>query len=103
MKKKDELADPDSCLNRAKDDEIIFVILARDVAAPHAVIEWALERCRRGKNRLIDTKIIEALECAVAMEKQRQSQEMGLRDYNKKFHERNQNHGSLSSESQTTR
>ena len=71
MKKRDELADPNSCFNRAADDEIIFVLLARDVASPAAVVEWVLERCRRGKNKIIDAQIIEALECAVAMGKQR--------------------------------
>jgi hypothetical protein len=81
MRKADELADPNSCFNRAKDDEIVFVLLARDVAAPAAVVEWALERCRRGKNRIIDDQIIEALQCAVKMGKQREQNERTRQTY----------------------
>lgn len=41
MRKRDELADPNSCLNRTADDEPIFVLCARDVLAPNAVDTWA--------------------------------------------------------------
>lgn len=67
MIKSKELADPNSCLNRAGDDEMIFVLLARDVAAPHAIREWALERIVRGKNNSDDPQLIEALRCAEFM------------------------------------
>jgi hypothetical protein len=68
MKKSRELNDPGSCLNRARDNEIIFVLLARDAAAPAAIRAWAGERMRLGKNRLSDPQILEALSCADAME-----------------------------------
>jgi hypothetical protein len=68
MKKFRELSDPESCLNRARDNEIIFVLLARDAAAPAAIRAWAGERMRLGKNRLSDPQILEALSCADAME-----------------------------------
>jgi hypothetical protein len=64
MLKRDELSDPNSCLNRAADDEMIFVLLGRDVATPHAIREWGLERVLRGKNHPDDSQIVEALECA---------------------------------------
>lgn len=40
MKKADELSNPDSCLNRAADDEPLFVLKATDALAPTLVREW---------------------------------------------------------------
>lgn len=37
MTKTEELNDPNSCFNKARPDELMFVILARDVAAPKAI------------------------------------------------------------------
>lgn len=36
-----ELDDPNSCINRAADDEPVFVLRAHDPAAPEIVREWA--------------------------------------------------------------
>jgi len=41
MIKRDEITNPDSCLNRAADDEPIFVLRAHDKTAPHVVRAWA--------------------------------------------------------------
>jgi len=41
MKKIDELTDPRSCLNRATDDEPLFVLRANDELAPSVVRQWA--------------------------------------------------------------
>ena len=41
MLKKDELRTPTSCLNKAGDDEPIFVLRAKDINAAHAVRLWA--------------------------------------------------------------
>ncbi|HYE19231.1 MAG TPA: hypothetical protein VEA69_12345 [Tepidisphaeraceae bacterium] len=60
MRKRDELADPNSCMNRAADDEWTFVLLGRDLAAPAAVRAWIDERIRLGKNRPGDAQIVEA-------------------------------------------
>ena len=68
MIKSKELTDPKSCMSRAKDDEMTFVLLARDAAAPFAIRAWAQERIRLGKNKIEDTQIIDALWCADAME-----------------------------------
>ena len=68
MIKIDELCDPDSCMNRAKDDEMTFVLLGRDAAAPLAIRTWVDERVRLGKNNEDDTQILEALNCARIME-----------------------------------
>jgi hypothetical protein len=32
--KRDELANPNSCLNRAKDDEYVFVLKGTDITTP---------------------------------------------------------------------
>ena len=64
MRKRDELADPKSCLNLACDDELIFVLLARDSSAAHAVRCWVQDRIRTGMNTENDPKIIEALDWA---------------------------------------
>jgi hypothetical protein len=68
MRKQDELSDPGSCMSRARDDEMTFVLLGRDVAAPAAIRAWAAERVRLGKNRPGDAQLAEAERCARAME-----------------------------------
>lgn len=68
MKKRDELADPKSCLNRAQDDEPIFVLLGRDPAAAETIRYWARRRVELGQNQWSDPKIVEAIEAAANME-----------------------------------
>jgi len=41
MLKRDELRDPDSCLNKADETEPLFVLRANDENAPAAVAAWA--------------------------------------------------------------
>lgn len=64
MKKVDELNDKSSCLNRAKDDELVFVLLGRDVAMPETLRFWARLRISEGKNTETDLQITEALALA---------------------------------------
>jgi hypothetical protein len=71
MLKRDELANAASCLSRAKDDEMCFVLLARDAAAPVAIQAWIEERIRTGKNKSDDPQITEARQCAGKMIAQR--------------------------------
>ena len=71
MRKKQELTDPNSCMSRAKDDEMTFVLLGRDSAAPWAIRWWVEEGVRQGKNCYADAQIVEALECADTMERER--------------------------------
>ena len=68
MLKKIELSDPNSCLNRARDDELVFVLLERDVAAPTAIRSWCNERIVQGKNKPGDDQITTAYACADRME-----------------------------------
>lgn len=73
MRKRNEVADPASCLNRAEDGEMTFVLLGRDRAAPLAIRVWAGERIRLGKNQPGDPQILEAYECASTMERERRT------------------------------
>ena len=68
MIKRDEIEYTESCLNKARDDERLFVLLARDPAAPVAIRAWVKERIRLGKNTPDDLQIVEALDCANRME-----------------------------------
>jgi hypothetical protein len=69
--KRDEIEHTESCLNKARDDERLFVLLARDPAAPIAIRAWVAERVRLGKNTPADDQIVEALDCAQRMEIER--------------------------------
>ena len=73
MKKRDELSNPNSCMSRADDDEMTFVLLGRDIAAPNTIRDWATRRVYLGKNEWGDAQIVEALDCANTMEKQFQT------------------------------
>jgi hypothetical protein len=74
VRKRDELADPNSCLNRARDDEWTFVLLGRDVAAPAAILAWAEERVRLGKNLPDDPQIVEARRWAEAVTREQEAE-----------------------------
>jgi hypothetical protein len=67
MIKREELTNPKSCMRRAKDDEMTFVLLGRDAAAPVAIEAWISERIRLGKNTSEDAQITEAKQCAEKM------------------------------------
>jgi len=71
MLKQDELTNPNSCLQKARLDERLFVLLARDVTAPATIRFWCQERTRLGKNTIDDPQIQEALDCARLMELER--------------------------------
>ena len=73
MRKKQELTDPRSCMSKARDDEMTFVLLGRDVAAPVAIMAWVEERLRLGKNAASDPQIQEAMECAAQMKRDREA------------------------------
>lgn len=67
MIKSEELNDPNSCLNRAEDDEMLFVLRAKDPAAPNVIRFWVQHRYQLGLNCPEDKKVAEALECAAEM------------------------------------
>lgn len=67
MRRDLEATDPRSCWNKANNQEMVFVLLARDKAAPVAIEAWCQERIRLGKNTDTDPQIVEARECAAKM------------------------------------
>lgn len=75
MLKKDELSNPNSCLNRADENEWLFVLRANDPIAPTLVREWALryreyKYKEKGNDQLNDkesAKFREALDTSLAM------------------------------------
>ncbi|HJT76191.1 MAG TPA: hypothetical protein VJ739_03230 [Gemmataceae bacterium] len=69
MRKRDERERPDSCWNKARDDERLFVLLDRDEAFPGTVRFWAAERVRLGLNRPGDPKLESALREADEVER----------------------------------
>jgi hypothetical protein len=71
MRKRDELTNKSSCMNKAREDEMTFVLLGRDVAAPATIRFWINERLRLGKNHSDSCQITEAEECARIMEQER--------------------------------
>jgi hypothetical protein len=66
MRKRDELVS--GCMAKARDDEMTFVLLGRDRAAPAAIRKWIKERIRLRLNKPGDAKLIEAEECARIIE-----------------------------------
>lgn len=70
MKRIDEVSDFNSCLNKASDHEMLFVLRAHDIVAPEIVRAWINARIAAGKNRMEDPQIQEALNIAKVMEDQ---------------------------------
>ncbi len=73
MTKLAELTESTSCLSIAKANELIFVLLARDAAAPAAIRAWCAERVRLGRNSPSDLQILDALKIADEMEATRET------------------------------
>ena len=68
MRKNDERLKRESCFNKALPNEWLFVLLARDPAAPVAVRMWCEVRVAMGLNEPDDPQIVEALKwCEEAM------------------------------------
>lgn len=61
MKKKDEIEDKNSCFNKAKENEMVFVLREKDEQFADSIRLWAFLRYIRGDNFLHDKKIISAL------------------------------------------
>lgn len=64
MLKHDELADPNSCLNKANDEDFIFVLIQKDIAMADTIRFWCSKRIVMGKNKHDDPKIKEAMALA---------------------------------------
>lgn len=68
MIKRDELSNPNSCLNKAYDDEPLFVLRAKDLCAVETILRWIELRKSCGKPTS-DEKFIEARKLADMMTK----------------------------------
>jgi hypothetical protein len=53
----------DPCIKKAFDDERLFVLMARDAAAPYAIMQWI----SRSLKTQPPEKLHEALDCALEM------------------------------------
>jgi hypothetical protein len=65
MLKKDELSSPSSCINKAADDEPVFVLRAQDAIAPDVVRLWAGRAWQAG---VPQAKVNEAYDLASQMQ-----------------------------------
>ena len=74
-KKSLEESNPESCWNRAKPDEAVFVLLGRDACAPGAVRDWCARRIAAGKNKPDDPQITEAFWWATRVEQEQRRAE----------------------------
>jgi hypothetical protein len=79
MRKRQKMSDPNSCLNRAAEDELTFVLLGRDPAAVVAIRAWIEARVLLGKNAADDPQIVEAQEWIEAADRERREKEGGGR------------------------
>jgi hypothetical protein len=70
MRKKEETSRKDTCLAHAHPEEMVFVLLGRDPAAPMAIYHWCAERIALGKNKEGDEQIVDARACADTMLKE---------------------------------
>lgn len=68
MRKRDELTKTHTCMASAHPNEMVFVLLGRDLAAPATIRAWVDMRIFLGKNAITDDQIVEALACAKTME-----------------------------------
>lgn len=55
----------DTCIKKAAEDEMLFVLRAQDVTAPQTVLEWM----KINFENLPEAKLREAFECILEMKK----------------------------------
>lgn len=67
MKKSDELSNTQSCLSKAGQNEMLFVLRGQDASSPKTVLFWIAENF----DTCPDAKLREAFECALSMKQTR--------------------------------
>lgn len=72
MIKREELSNPNSCLNKAEDDEILFVFRDKDLTFADVVRYWIGKRIQYGLNKPGDAKLVEAEETAQRVQRKQQ-------------------------------
>lgn len=73
MTKLEMISDPNSCLNKAADDEIVFTLRSKDPEAAETIRDWARRRVAHCYDEADSPKILDALQIADAIDKQRES------------------------------
>jgi hypothetical protein len=68
--KRENIDDLNSCWNKAKDEEFVFVLLGRDKAVPTTIRMWAFTRVAMGLNKRTDEQIVRAYQEADEIERQ---------------------------------
>lgn len=71
MLKRHEISDPNSCLNKAKDNQMVFVLTENDKAMEETIEFWINKRIELGLNELGDTKMVTAQNVADYVRSQR--------------------------------
>ncbi len=72
MRKLLEVTLTESCLNKANDGELLFVLMGRDIVAPTVIRFWCEQRIKHGKNNPGDPQIVDAMELAADMARERE-------------------------------
>jgi hypothetical protein len=72
VRKHQEMTNENSCMSKVRPNEMTFVLLARDSAAPSTIRYWVETRILQGKNKPDDPQILEALRCADIMAQERE-------------------------------
>ena len=78
MTRMDELTDPTSCINKAENDEPVFVLRAKDPLAAATVDHWANLATGTGVHE--DWKIKDARELAKEMRRWRTNKKLEILD-----------------------
>lgn len=71
MRKTEEMIVENSCWNKAKFNERLFILMSRDEAAPSTIRFWIRQRIELGLNKSGDEKLVEAERCAELMENEK--------------------------------
>jgi len=79
MTKVEEQLNPLSCWNKAHDFESLFILLARDAAAPATIAFWINERIKLGLNQEGDPQLLEAAERAMTMRHEYEARQQALK------------------------
>ena len=69
MTRSENLSDPNSCFNKANNDEPIFVLRAKDLTSIQVIAYWIHLRIQSKMNTRLDTKMQNARELMAEMEK----------------------------------
>lgn len=82
MTRYENIADPNSCWNKADMNSLLFILIERDRAAPATILSWIEHRIALNLNKREDGQIQDALRIANQMVEQ---QEFLDKDFEDRF------------------